>query len=63
MIGAVTPRAGDALHPERLEDKQRTLRDTFLFPLTLRTRRALSWLRQSAHRQGGGRPRRVAVQR
>lgn len=39
--------ANDPLHPERLKDKQRRLRDTFPLPLTLRVHRALSWLRRA----------------
>ena len=38
------------LHPERLKDKQRALRDGFALPLTLRVHRALSWLLR-AHRE------------
>ena len=40
----------DPLHPERLKDKQRALRDGFALPLTLRVHRALSWLLR-AHRE------------
>lgn len=36
--------AGDPLHALRLKDKQRTLREGFPLPLTLRVHRALSWL-------------------
>lgn len=34
----------DPLHPDRLKNKQRALRDGFALPLTLRVHRALSWL-------------------
>jgi hypothetical protein len=34
----------DPLHPDRLKEKQRALRDGFSLPLTLRVHRALSWL-------------------
>jgi hypothetical protein len=37
----------DPLHPERLKDKQRALRDSFPLPLTLRVHRALSSLRRA----------------
>ncbi|MDP2129660.1 MAG: HEPN domain-containing protein [Erythrobacter sp.] len=40
----------DPLHPDRLKDKQRALRDGFSLPLTLRVHRALSWLLR-AHRE------------
>jgi hypothetical protein len=40
----------DPLHPDRLKDKQRALRDGFALPLTLRVHRALSWLLR-AHRE------------
>lgn len=40
----------DPLHPERLKDKQRALRDGFALQLTLRVHRALSWLLR-AHRE------------
>ncbi len=39
----------DPLHPERLKEKQRGIRDTFPLPLTLRVHRALSWLRRAEH--------------
>jgi hypothetical protein len=39
----------DPLHPDRLKEKQRALRDGFSLPLTLRVHRALSWLTR-AHR-------------
>lgn len=39
-----------SLHPDRLKDKQRALRDGFPLPLTLRVHRALSWLIR-AHRE------------
>jgi hypothetical protein len=39
----------DPLHPDRLKEKQRALRDGFSLPLTLRVHRALSWLMR-AHR-------------
>lgn len=42
--------AEDLLHPDRLKDKQRALRDGFALPLTLRVHRALSWLMR-AHRE------------
>lgn len=42
--------AADPLHPDRLKDKQRALRDGFALPLTLRVHRALSWLLR-AHRE------------
>lgn len=35
---------GDPLHPQMLKEMQRTLRDGFALPLTLRVHRALSWL-------------------
>jgi hypothetical protein len=35
------------LHPEALKDKQRSLREGFLTPLSLRVHRALSWLRRA----------------
>jgi hypothetical protein len=41
----------DPLHPDRLKEKQRALRDGFPLPLTLRVHRALSWLMR-AHRDG-----------
>lgn len=37
----------DPLHPEQLKGKQRSLRDGFALPLTLRVHRALSWLRRA----------------
>lgn len=37
----------DPLHPENLKTKQRTLREGFPKPLTLRVHRALSWLRRA----------------
>ena len=37
----------DSLHPDRLKDKQRELRDNFPLPLTLRVQRSLSWLRRA----------------
>jgi len=37
----------DPLDPEHLKEKQRVLRDGFPLPLTLRTHRALSWLRRA----------------
>lgn len=37
----------DPLHPEQLKQKQRSLRDGFSLPLTLRVHRALSWLRRA----------------
>jgi len=40
----------DPLHPHRLKDKQRALRDGFALPLTLRVHRALRWLLR-AHRE------------
>lgn len=40
----------DPLHPDRLKEKQRALRDGFALPLTLRVHRALSWLLR-AHRE------------
>lgn len=40
----------DPLHPDRLKDKQRALRDGFALPLALRVHRALSWLLR-AHRE------------
>jgi hypothetical protein len=40
----------DPLHPDRLKEKQRALRDGFSLPLTLRVHRALSWLMR-AHRE------------
>jgi hypothetical protein len=40
----------DPLHPDRLKEKQRALRDWFSLPLTLRVHRALSWLLR-AHRE------------
>lgn len=42
--------ASDPLHPERLKEKQRALRDGFSLPLSLRVHRALSWLIR-AHRE------------
>lgn len=38
---------GSLLHADMLKDKQRTLRDGFPTPLTLRVHRALSWLRRA----------------
>lgn len=35
---------GGPLHPQSLKEKQRTLRDGFPMPLTLRVHRSLSWL-------------------
>lgn len=43
-------RNDDPLHPDRLKEKQRTLRDGFSLALTLRVHRALSWLLR-AHRE------------
>ena len=37
----------DPLHPEKLKEKQRGIRDSFPLPLTLRVHRALSWLRRA----------------
>ena len=37
----------DPLHPEKLKEKQRGIRDDFPLPLTLRVHRALSWLRRA----------------
>ncbi|SCW76280.1 hypothetical protein SAMN02927924_02679 [Sphingobium faniae] len=42
---------GHPLHPESLKDKQRTLREGFSMPLTLRVHRALSWLRRAEAEQ------------
>lgn len=39
--------ASDPLHPEKLKEKQRELRQGFPMPLTLRVHRALSWLRRA----------------
>lgn len=41
----------DPLHPEQLKGKQRSLRDGFALPLTLRVHRALSWLRRAEAEQ------------
>ncbi|WP_454888739.1 hypothetical protein [Sphingobium indicum] len=40
------------LHPEALKRKQRSLRDGFAMPLTLRVHRALSWLRRAEADEG-----------
>ncbi|AMK16800.1 hypothetical protein [Sphingobium sp. MI1205] len=40
------------LHPEALKRKQRSLRDGFAMPLTLRVHRALSWLRRAEASEG-----------
>jgi hypothetical protein len=45
----ITP--SDPLHPDRLKDKQRALRDGFPLPLTLRVHRALSWLLRASREE------------
>ncbi len=40
------------LHPEALKRKQRSLREGFAMPLTLRVHRALSWLRRAEADEG-----------
>lgn len=37
----------DPLHPDKLKEKQRSIRHDFSLPLTLRVHRALSWLRRA----------------
>lgn len=40
------------LHPEKLKEKQRSIRDSFPVELTLRVHRALSWLRRGEAEEG-----------